>query len=146
MIHSILWITLMQVPSCGHYDHSKWLQLAPTVNEMTPIIIIIDLIPAEALTALDGASILRKVYCFHSLPQHSTILTLTPRKVAHEKGKWKEKCENNSKIILKFSTPCYTETTKIKFVYSVENFDSYRELQIWYHCFNYSEWLLADCC
>ena len=71
---------------------------------------------------MNGASILRKFYYFHSLPQHSAILTLTPRKVAHEEGNWKEKCENNSKIILKFSKPCYTETTKIKFVYFVENF------------------------
>ena len=91
------------------------------MTELTPVIKIIDLIPAGALTALNGASILRKFYYFHSLPQHPAILTLTPRKVAHEEGKWKEKCENNSKIILKFSTHCYTETTKMKFVYFVEN-------------------------
>jgi len=54
---------------------------------MTPVIKIIDLIPAGALTALNGASILRKFYYFHSLPQHPAILTLTPRKVAHEEGK-----------------------------------------------------------
>jgi hypothetical protein len=91
------------------------------VSELTLVIKIIDLIPTEALTALNGASILWKYYDFHSLPQHSAILTLTPRKVAPEEGNWKEKCENNSNIILKFSTPCYTETTKMKFVYFVEN-------------------------
>ena len=81
---------------------------------------IIDLIPAETLTALNGASISLRFYSFHSFPQHSAILTLTPRKVACEKGNWKGKCENNSKIIVKISTPCYTETTKMKFVYFVE--------------------------
>jgi len=65
----------------------KWLQLAPALTELTPVIKIIDLIPAGALTALNGASILRKFYYFHSLPQHPAILTLTPRKVAHEEGK-----------------------------------------------------------
>jgi len=87
---------------------------------MTPVVTIIDLIPAQALTALNGTSILRKFYYFHSLPQHPAILTLTPRTVAHE-GNWKKQCENNWKIILKFSKPCYTETTKMEFMYFLKN-------------------------
>ena len=64
----------------------KWLQLAPAVSEFTPVINITDLIPAEELKAFNGASILRKFYYFHSLPQHSAISTLIPRNVAHEEG------------------------------------------------------------
>jgi hypothetical protein len=62
----------------------KLLQLAPAVSELTPVVKITDLIPAEELTAFNGASILRKIYYFYSLPQHSAISTLIPRKVAHE--------------------------------------------------------------
>jgi hypothetical protein len=90
------------------------------VNELTPVIRIIDFIPAEASVVLKGASILRKCYYFHLLPQHS----FTPREVAPEEANWKEKCENNTKRILKFSTPCYTETRQIKFVYFVSNLAS----------------------
>jgi hypothetical protein len=56
------------------------------VSELTPVIKITDLIPAEELTAFNGASILRKFYYFHSIPQHSAISMLIPRKVAHEEG------------------------------------------------------------